>query len=391
MQKYFNDNGEHLNSVGLYYPVHDADKNGISGGHWSLVDFLKSGNILKAKEFIEENIRIANNRNLTLLLSSEHFVDFASDFFTLLQGISFHIISFYRHPIECFVSSYNQDVKRHYLKLKLEEYSFSNAPLKPRITGESLLNWLNYFSVNSVYVVFYKKEFNVVNKFFEVLGINSTDFDSRINKSYTPSALNLKRIFNKLISIKDEKFNASLDQVLQHYSDSIDVVYPSYIDTLGGETYAYLERIYAPYIQLVQDKFKIKVCLSESAPCGRDIDSLDDIFKLIKKNRETYDFFRKKLLFQLSNSPIDSDFYLLIYYFEIGSISNNSFQLSDATLRNILSDDLLLPDLLREFSILLSEIGCHKSAYKVIDKALELRPSGPVIQQLHRKLACIIE
>jgi TfoX/Sxy family transcriptional regulator of competence genes len=55
-------------------------------------------------------------------------------------------------------------------------------------------------------------------------------------------------------------------------------------------------------------------------------------------------------------------------------------------LNSMLKDQYQKPDFLRDIAVILRDKGDMENAYKLISKALELRPQGPVIQKLKKEI-----
>jgi hypothetical protein len=236
IQRFNLKNRKALLKAGYYYPKHFIDKNGVSGGHSILAEWLLGDKKGLAKLYFRYCLLKARLMNKTLLLSSESFCRSAAHFGPLLQGLNVCVVGWFRHPIEAFVSTYNQSVKRHFCTSTIEE-SFEGLIAKNRpahLTGRRLHRWANVVGDERCVFIPYLDSFEgemeqpIEERWLEAIGVPSQqlewfEFDAkRINRSYVPEALELKRLLNVILKDDASINNYAIDWALQDYSDQAD-------------------------------------------------------------------------------------------------------------------------------------------------------------------------
>lgn len=218
IQKWLNDQTDKLLAMGLYYPPHPVDENGVSSGNaLSLFNYNAEGHLSFSESKANEVLAQALEQKChTLVLSSEAFIaryEPILDFFK-----SCKVIFYLRNPLECAESLYNQSVKRHFnterisapktgygrlLKLKKHISEKKHSELEVRLYGKQ------FFIGN-----------DVVSDFVHAIGLQdlSAINSTYINKSYSFEALEFKRALNYFPSTT---FHFELDKSLQSYVGKI--------------------------------------------------------------------------------------------------------------------------------------------------------------------------
>ncbi|WDT85585.1 sulfotransferase domain-containing protein [Alteromonas sp. 009811495] len=217
IQGWLNEHVEKLSCKKIHYPKHSTDRNGISSGNFSSLISKSSDKLFyfdrdKLFDLIEE---LEKRRELTLLLSSEHFYYYLPWLFLYCQNAKF--IFYVRHPLSVLESGYNQQVKRH---RKTEKFT---VPDRVKFTHlETLLAVAAKFNVEIVYR-FYDFSTPIDNNIFKDF---SSCFESfieaprefkKVNTKFSPGSLELMRLSNCIAS---DLVLEELDLILQGISES---------------------------------------------------------------------------------------------------------------------------------------------------------------------------
>lgn len=216
IQKWLSSNTSWLEAQQVYYPQHNLDPNGVSSGNLRNVFSGEQGNFEFSKPLFDKEVASAKEKNChTLLFSSEFFfrnIDVIAE-----QVPEAQFVGYIRFGLETLQSSYNQAVKRHgrttvfapgnhiqstlsTLSRKIDAVGEARFILKPYSTA--------LFANN-----------NLVADFLNTLGIFTDDINTkvgRVNSSYSPAAIEVKRWFNQLDS---ESLQTRLDLALQGYGE----------------------------------------------------------------------------------------------------------------------------------------------------------------------------
>lgn len=219
-----------LAAAGYYYPEHPVGRNLVSTGHGVIGFLLRSGKLAEAAERFQRFRAEAERSNLRLLLSAESLYVQAELLKPILDGHRVEVIGFYRDPLGALLSFYNQRVKR-----AAETASFSafvdgmKAGYVKWLSGTPCLVWQDVYGKDAVRVYGYEPERfggqGIAGKFLGILGIGDADlarFDLTnriINRSYTASALELKRLLNCVVDRSEKGLNAQVDSRLQAVSE----------------------------------------------------------------------------------------------------------------------------------------------------------------------------
>lgn len=221
-----------LLDAGYFYPVHPLDPNGVSGGHTILRHPLvqKDHNCTAAVLFslLEESHKMG----ATLILSSESFFARSADLIPYLEGLNVQVIAWFRNPVDASIANHNQSIKRSFSTQTVFE-KFDNISKTRRnsvMDGEHLYDWAGAFGDDACtflpYCGFDANNPGLIERqWLNALGIPTTSlgrfkFDYvRVNRSYVPSALELKRLLNFLLNDEHEDICLAVDHSLQQYSD----------------------------------------------------------------------------------------------------------------------------------------------------------------------------
>lgn len=233
IQRFCIKNRRALRDAGYYYPKHAVDKNGVSGGHSILAGLLRREKVGLAKLYFRYLLLKARLQGKTLLLSSEGFCRSAARFAPLLEGLNVWVVGWFRHPIEAFVSNYNQSIKRHFRTETIASLFDGMSPRRrpPHLSGKRLHRWADVVGDERCTFIPYLKptgvddEQPIEERWLQVIGVAPEQFANfafdakRVNRSYVPDALELKRLLNVVLSADDRATSRAIDWALQDYSD----------------------------------------------------------------------------------------------------------------------------------------------------------------------------
>ncbi|MBJ2130916.1 hypothetical protein JC525_18470 [Alteromonas sp. IB21] len=217
LQSWLNRSTQSLEKLGIFYPPHKIDKNGVSSGNFeNFVTFAEDG-----KGFFDDDKATAiinkfNESNFrTLLISSEHFFYYLLWFFSRLPSSKY--IFYIRHPISSLESGFHQEVKRHG---RTADFS---VPQKITFTNLSIIsNLARAFGVDIVYRYYGDKSFeggSLYSDFsccFEEF-IPPPKLEKRLNTQYSAGALQLMRFAN---TFAEKWLLRELDFFLQKESEN---------------------------------------------------------------------------------------------------------------------------------------------------------------------------
>lgn len=255
IQNFMLQNAEVLMRYGYYYPKHGIDQNGVSGGHGAFHRMIVNGNSEEAFDWLKKNYTKASENGCHLVISGESFnpiAKLASPIFARLTN-RIEAVGYFRNPIEFLVSSYNQSVKRHNFSKTLKEHleNVLEKPPSAHLRGRYLREWIEAVGEAHIKIFPYDKNIfapaGLEYHFLKHIGISDekhSEFiklNRRINSSYTPSAIYLKRELNKILDPNMGKINGKIDQALQQFSDSSQEPNSQFTDLLGYDLYKRLE------------------------------------------------------------------------------------------------------------------------------------------------------
>lgn len=218
-------NRDQLYRMGIDYPPHPLDPNGISSGNAEqLVRALKNGNTSEAKQIVTE---ILNSSCSTIVLSSEYLYRAGEACLAaikeLFETANIKVILYLRRQDFLLVSSYNQGVKR--AKRTSQMNLFIHEAALHRYTFEEVHTWASCWGKENINLRIYEKQQfvdgNIFSDFLDAIGISLTpEFElppKRINTAYRIDAFEFMRQLNFLALPVD---SALVDRVLQSYSES---------------------------------------------------------------------------------------------------------------------------------------------------------------------------
>ena len=415
IQYFLRNNRSKLKKHGYFYPQHRTDKNNVSGGHSDLGSLVIAGDLEKAADLVNGWFQEARAKDLALLISSEGLYGRISEVYELFQGYDVRILAYFRNPVEALVSNHNQSIKRHFGRLPLADFLEQRAtPNNRGVNGEVFFDWVKAFGPEAVRVRPYNpsafKKDRIEYDFLDMLGVRGFSVRSfrlekrLINTSYTPGALELKRLLNFVLDPNAKKDSAEVDWALQGFSDKANAKRKAADKEpvqLDPEVLALLVEYFKPALEKMRSQL-LEYCPEDfwrpvtvvPAVAGPKQPELAEVFEAAGYLKQaipgTVQRLEIKLADLLESKPAgDLPFAVL----KLASVLGVPFreplqrraQPSAATeaVRAVLNGQATDADYLRELAKILAEQGLLDEAIKVIEKARNLRPNGPGIIQLH--------
>ncbi|MCQ8850418.1 hypothetical protein NQT74_17700 [Alteromonas stellipolaris] len=410
LQKFFVENATTLNKLGFYYPEHKLDENGVSGGHSDLALKLIDKKDDEAKKQFDALMQKAKKADKVLFLSSEAFYIRPQAVASLVKGLRCKIISFFRDPIEAINSNYNQGIKRNFSTASPEQ--FCSRLLREHTsfyTGLIFNQWIQSFNKDDVDVYGYDatlfKQFPIQEVFLNSLGVSSKEISAHfnienkvVNRSYSYTALELKRLLNHALDQKAHHFNHQLDWFLQGISDKSEDQSIELSALVEAPTLEKLEQHFREKTQQCLEKVLVKINPSFLQPPAKvDKSSLPhkavtfckmfEIIEVLKDEKpDLYTHLESQVSVQLKNNTIGADASKLadLFNIEYRKASDSSPWFSNAIMTKM--PEFKLEDFLREIAYVAYERGEAKHAQALIEKAREIRPKGPFIVKFSDKL-----
>lgn len=410
IQKFCLENRKKLLKEGFYYPKHAVDVNGISGGHAIVSAPLLQGNMEEAKKNFEKLLKEAKSRNAILLLSSEGVYRFSAQFSELTEGLSVKVVGFFRDPLESIFSNYNQSVKRHFSKEKLS--GFCKRIIRSgskNLSGANLLSWADAFGDDKCYFQVYTREginsVPVEKAFLRVIGVHTSRVDSfsvdsvRVNKSYTQSALELKRLLNYVLAEEARELNSEIDWFLQRYSDHSDDRYPDITELLDSQAVEALCDTFEPSNKALKERFgwrysafgdyeRIKSTSPATVASKTIVAPGVPLQKLCEEKWEITNKLQELLAIKLEREQATFSLLKLadLFNFPVDESLNTPEILTKKRLQVFLKNEAKPADFLRELSLMMESVGNLSAAIRLIDRARELRPNGTGIKNIQSRL-----
>lgn len=263
LQQFLLLNRERLSEQGIHYPEHDLGGNGISSGNGEmLVHIAENHGVDKAKNYLNRLKAEAGHHGL--LLSSEFFFNYPELMHEICPEAS--IILYYRNPITLLESSYNQAVKR-----LGQVYSFSRMlrsvlySKDPFYTGKIALKWRDlYGNKNILFRVYESSQFIGQDIYDDFLGclecVESKDFNrlkEKVNVSYSPAALEIKRSLNGVMNDSMREFQRTIDVELQRISNQYSSSGGSQFSLYSEDELAAAQEFFRPYNEEVARAFQV--------------------------------------------------------------------------------------------------------------------------------------
>jgi hypothetical protein len=393
IQKYLLENRISLIDLGIYYPEHGLDENGISGGHSNIGRRLIECDIKGAQDLFNQYAEQARRKNCTLLLSAESFYIRAEEFKEITAQTDYKIISFLRDPLESIYSNYNQGIKRNYSTTRLETLC-KNLAQRPAefYSGKVLEKWVELHGKDKITIIKYNQEqfrkTPIQRVFLQSLGLDSKNINKHlkfntkfINNSYTLAALELKRMFNFVLDQKETKKNHEIDWFLQGVSDKTNKSTKHYAlkDRISNETYNLLANSFN--IENLSRKQKESINLN---------DLNNEIFEIFKQLEQAKPKIFKYIHTQLTKHlKSDHHTFEVLKLAELFNLDVNQFDEKELwfkphQLQNMPNAQAV--DFLRDIAYQCYYRGDLENAELLIEKALEIRPKGPAIIKLAEQI-----
>ena len=400
-----------LQSFGYYYPEHDIDINGVSGGHGQLSELLFKNDLIKAKKWFDQQYKKADKNNLKLLISAEGLYQNCKGLEFVLDGRKALIIGYLRNPVEAIVSNHNQGVKRDFYTNDLiaECQRILSGDVPRFYSGRIFEDWLEAFGKNLLSIKpLYKKSLtneSLEYDFLDQLGLRSVDINEfevptkRVNDSYKPSALNLKRVLNLFLDKDGVVENVIIDALLQQYSDQIDEPSPSASSLLGAKLYKELFDFFEKDIAWLrstvfdvgcQGLWELPAELSPS-PLSGAVYSLEYVYKSVLEVDVKIDkYIKENIERNVTSNDLNNDLLAFIPALkrnsssEVGVLKGYEYLLNN--IDRFTNDNNQKADYLRELALTYERFGEFDLAFKLIELALKERPKGPQIIKIHTRL-----
>lgn len=415
IQYFLRNNRSKLKKHGYFYPQHRTDKNNVSGGHADLGSLVIAGDSEKAADLVNGWIQEARAKNLALLISSEGLYGRISEVHKLFQGHDVKILAYFRNPVEALVSNHNQSIKRHFGRLPLTDFLEQLAtPNNRGVNGDVFFDWVEVFGPEAVQVrpynpaVFTKDR--IEYDFLDMLGVRG--FSARsfrlekrlINTSYTPGALELKRLLNFVLDPSAKKDSVEVDWALQGFSDKTSAkrkaaekepvqVNPEVLALLVEGFKPALERMRSEVLESCPEDFwrPVTVVPMGTGPRQSELAGVFQAFSHLQQAIPvTIERLEKRLAEVLESKPAGE---LPFAVLKLASVMGVPFRepsprnvkpsVAAGAVNAVLTDRAKDADYLRELAKVLAEQGLLEEAVKVIEKARQLRPKGPGIIKLH--------
>lgn len=398
IQKFCAEHTEWLATQGYYYPSHKTDVNGISGGHSKFFTALRDQQLEQAKDFIEKNLKIAKQKGLILLVSSEGLTYEPERTSDLLSCYDYKIIGFCRHPLDYYFSAYNQMVKRHYQTASVEFHAdFMTKNLRKYVFAELLTEWKERVGDNINILPYssdHKGKHSVLDTFFKFLKCDidyvSEHRETRtINGAYCHAALELKRLLNNVLNEQDTKLNTKIDAELQNVSDQKQFQKGSIVSRLSEQAYQDLGAKYEKAIKQIEGLFDFsfypaKQYKKGAIPTRQILSETIILVEHLEKSLPREMSILRKRIHNNDWENVDHDQVRLCELFDClippSKFAKDVF-FSPQIIRHM--PNYKEVDFFREMAKLFWERGDIETAFSMISKAYELRKNGPVIKQLY--------
>ena len=410
IQKFCLENRKKLLQYGYYYPEHPIDKNGVSGGHSSISNPLLMGDCDAAFQSFQAMLSEARARNAILLLSSEGFYKLYDEFYKLCGEFSVNVIGFFRDPLDSIFSNYNQSVKRHYSTERLDTFCGRLVKSGNRnLSGSNMLAWADKFGDESCSFLIYEnphlKSRSAERVFVESLNIPVSEFSrlsgtiKTVNRSYTRSCLELKRLMNHVLDKDDQRLNSKIDSFLQQYSDESHEKQPYISELLDENTLLSLREKFSTPVGELKKRFgwsSFSIAdYEKSSFVDQDLVSPQSVVcpgtpfkKMCEAEPDVVGQVKRLLRNELEKNQPCFSLKKLADLFSITVFEEDSAPplMNRKRLEVLLSDTVSSPDYLREISLMMEATGDIIAARKIISRARELRPNGKGIKRIESRL-----
>ncbi|MFM8734922.1 MAG: hypothetical protein ACKOC8_07005 [Pirellulales bacterium] len=264
-QRHFCSQAAVLRRHGIHYPPHRLDTNGVSGGHGDLLARALAAPARAGRRLLGRHLADARRSGCRLLLSAEAAFLQPHAVTAILPTPRFHVVCLLRHPLDAVVSHHNQGVKRHRSRRPL--WRLARAILAHRdpvrsLVGDPLLAWLVAAGAERLAVLPYVVAGTTVDTVALLrgwLGLPAAALPTTVNSSYTPGALEFRRLVNHLPPDLIEPIDADLDRWLQAYSDARPAWRPALEDLVDADVSRALDDHFRPAVEQVEKAFRLRL------------------------------------------------------------------------------------------------------------------------------------
>lgn len=408
LQHFFMKNRSLLLKYGLYYPKHGLDKNGISAGHSKLPVALMGSKKEEAELLFNSWYTEAQHKNATLLLSSEVFFDTSKLMAPFLADKRVLVIAYHRNIPDFIISVHNQIIKRSYgtatlkcfVKSLIDGSDEATHLLKKSFTNV-YKDWESVIGKPSLIVRSYENSRSIEKDFLQRIGIDPALFhyhEKMVNISYTPDALEAKRLVNHVLSIKDKDLNRRIDLRLQEYSEKqklsfYDLKTPFDTNAVSALLQSFMSdevnvrNTYVENLSNISKEFSSVSQILKTDPLHRK--QLKSVFDFLLKDRKAYAALLQLTMRKLESGLMDYGGYQLAEILAIEDLETCELQsawFTQTQLNHMFEGRFQEADYLREIARLLIARKDFDNADRIISRALELRPNGPAIQQIKKRV-----
>ena len=408
IQRFCRRNRKMLASSGFYYPDHSIDNNGVSGGHSFVSGPLLQDNLELAEKNFNICLQEARRRKLPLLLSAEGFYRKAEALARMTQGLNVRVIGFFRSPVEALVSAHNQMVKRHFLAQRLKTFCQQKVMQEnANLSGECLHHWADTFGDAQCFFLPYDsaayRESSIELDFLQAIGVQAEQRErfhldrQWVNRSYTPAALELKRLLNSVLTTADEALNRDIDTFLQGYSDRSDEEVARGLTGIDANLVTALQATFADTNRRLMERFTtLRRGLDTSVTPDKKAASVRParlnlsipLEALFASHPELEEVIYERVASRLSEARSNPALAKLadLLGFEVDEPVGIDTMLSAKQQQRLFRDGNEPADYLRELALMLEAAQDFYGASRFIDKAHTLRPKGAGIRRIKQRL-----
>jgi hypothetical protein len=417
IQNWMQQNRKILMQQRIYYPSHSLDENGVSSGNVLNIFDRSADKVLSISKAKVDKVlaQCEENKCSVLLLSSEFFFFQVEDLLTLMPEAK--LIVYIRFPLEVIESSYNQAVKRHNQTIPL------GINKEPQAYHLILLEkMLQKFGQSSFIIRFYSQELfvggNIVSDLFSVIGGKEGELSispTKVNPSYSFQALEFKRWLNCFLP---SEYQNRVDQLMQSYLQGTEPYslikpadYQRYVEWFSFKLDAFFQSFpvdgYQQFVASIKNKPQkkyIKQDMSldqfslvtdylieadvgltqmlgrEAGKCELAIKKRPDFYKVLKDAIPTTYKIKTRIRewYFLLSRMIKKIFFSA----DLKQPQQLGVRVTDLIrMRAILKidDDISDGEVFREMALYCEQNGEVNLAYRLMLRANDLRPNGPVI------------
>jgi hypothetical protein len=214
-----------------------------------------------------------------------------------------------------------------------------------------------------------------------------------INQGYSFSLLEVKRLLNYVLTEEDKRLNRDLDLIFQGLSDNATYSNHPLESVLSPKLLSDLKEKFSGSIKKVEQAHNFKLPPEKSsyeADLYSPFTCLKEMVEIITLLKSKHKGLYKKLYSKISDckwTRLNNDQVRLLELFDFPA--HNINHNADA----FFSENIIkrMPnykdvDFFREFASVFIQRGDYKNAEIMINKALEIRPNGPVIKNLKAEI-----